>query len=66
MYYTGFSYGDAYRLPVWQRIWFISRINDEIKKANGQSRAASQNTPDARGMQGRARNMVPANQRRFT
>ena len=32
MYYQGFSYQDAYRLPVWQRIWFIERINKEIEK----------------------------------
>ena len=66
MYYTGFSYRDAYILPVWKRIWFINRINEEIKRANGESRAATSNTPDSRALQGRARNMVPSNQRRFT
>ncbi len=66
MYYCGFSYHDAYHLPIYQRVWFIERINTEIKRANGQSRAATQNTPDNRAMQGRARNMVPSNQRRFT
>ncbi len=66
MYYCGFGYRDAYLLPVYQRVWFITRINDEIKKANGQSRGASTNTPDARALQGRGRNMVPSNQRRFT
>ena len=32
MYYQGFSYRDAYSLPVWQRVWFIERINKELVK----------------------------------
>jgi hypothetical protein len=64
MYYQGFSYRDAYMLPVWQRIWFIERINKEIKASQGQSRAAQ--SPDQRALQGRHRTTTPANQRRFT
>jgi hypothetical protein len=70
MYYVGFNYTEAYNLPVWQRIWFIERTNEEFKKAqeaqSDSSRAAHANTPDHRAMQGRARQQVPANLRRFT
>ena len=64
MYYSGFSYRDAYTLPVWQRNWFIKRINDEISKSQGQSR---QHEPaDVRQWQGKHRAFPPSNQRRFT
>ena len=70
MYYVGFTYTEAYGLPVWQRIWFIERTNEEFKRANeaqsDASRAAHANTPDARQMRGMARDRVPANLRRFT
>ena len=70
MYYMGFTYLEAYNIPVWQRMWFLDRINKEIKKANdaqsGASRAAHQNSPDARAMMGRARAQVPSKLRRFT
>ena len=73
MYYMGFTYIECYNIPVWQRIWFITRLNEEIAKANkanggdgASTRAAHHNTPDARELMGRHRNMVPANLRRFT
>ena len=70
MYYMGFTYQEAYNIPLWQRIWFLERINKEIKKANeknnGSSRAAHANSPDARALMGRARSQVPAKLRRFT
>ena len=70
MYYMGFAYTEAYLLPVWQRIWFIKRINQEIQKSNEKgastSRAAHQNTPNARSMQGFSRDQVPAKLRRFS
>jgi hypothetical protein len=70
MYYMGFSYVECYNIPIWQRIWFIERINKEIKQANeaqsGASRAAHANTPDARAMMGRSRAQVPSKLRRFT
>ena len=66
----GFSYRESYTLPIWQRIWFIERINEEFKRAaeanSNVSRAAHHNTPDQRMMAGRSRANVPANQRRFT
>lgn len=68
MYYVGFTYVEAYNVPIWTRHWFIRRLNDEIKRSNGNqsTRAAHQNTPDARAMMGRYRSQVPANLRRFT
>ena len=66
MYYMGFTYREAYEIPVWQRIWFIKRLNKEIKQSDGQSRAAHANTPDSRAMMNRARSQVPSNLRRFT
>ena len=70
MYYMGFTYNEAYALPIWQRKWFIERIKKEIKASNetgnGQSRAAQHNTPNARSLQGRMRNQVPAKLRRFS
>lgn len=72
MYYMGFTYVEAYNIPVWQRIWFIKRLNKEIKASRSENgdyqatRAAHQNTPEAREMMGRHRNQVPANLRRFT
>lgn len=72
MYYMGFGYRECYLLPVWQRIWFIKRINDEIKRTaeandgNASSRAAHHNDPSVRAMQGRSRAQVPAKLRRFT
>jgi hypothetical protein len=65
MYYSGFSYTECYNLPIWQRIWFIQRINNEIKKAND-SRAAHHNDPQTRTLQNKMRNQVPAKLRRFT
>lgn len=66
MYYMGFSYEEAYNLPLWQREWFINRINREIKASQGQSQAAHSNTPDTRALMGRARAQVPSKLRRFT
>ncbi len=67
MYYMGFTYDEAYNIPVWQRIWFLKRLNKEIKRANeankgngAATRAAHQNTPESRELMGRHRNMVPA------
>ena len=73
MYYMGFTYKECYDLPIWQRSWFLDRLNREIQKTNennnGQgasSRAAHQNDPSTRAMQGRHRSQVPARLRRFT
>ena len=73
MYYMGFGYWEAYALPIWQREWFLERINKEITRtsdANGgdgaTTRAAHHNDPSIRAMQGRNRAQVPAKLRRFT
>jgi len=69
MYYMGFTYNECYSIPIWQRIWFIKRINKELKASNQNdqgSRAAHHNSPDARAMMGRARAQVPSKLRRFS
>lgn len=66
MYYMGFSYSEAMSLPVWQRVWFVDRMMEEIKSANGQSRAAHTNTADSRELTGKTRSHAPAKLRRFT
>jgi hypothetical protein len=70
MYYMGFTYTEAYTLPIWQRIWFIERISKEIKSASeagsGASRAAHTNSPGDRAMMGRHNPHAPARLRRFT
>ena len=63
----GFSYVEGYNVAIWQRYWFIKRIQQELKKSDGQnSRAAHANNPEARAMMSRARAQVPAKLRRFT
>jgi len=66
MYYMGFSYSEGYSIPIWQRIWFIERINKEIKESQGQNRSVESNTADNRSLMGRSRGEVPAKLRRFT
>ena len=53
-------------MPIWQRVWFIRRINEEIKKSQGQSHAAHHNDPQQRAMMNRQRANVPSKLRRFT
>ena len=70
MYYGGFTYTEAYRLPVYQRYWFIDRLNKEIKKASDGdapqgSRASHDNDPQMRAMLGR-RPDAPPRMRRFS
>jgi len=73
MYYMGFTYVEAYNVPVWQRIWFLKRLNKEIKRSNdanngngAATRAAHHNDAESRELMGRHRSQVPANLRRFT
>jgi hypothetical protein len=47
VYHLGFSYQDAYKLPVWQRVWFINRLNHEFKQAkenNSSGRSTARGT----------------------
>ena len=70
MYYMGFSYWECYNMPIQYRAWFLRRVSEEIKKANdkngGNTRAAHDNSAEARSMMGRARQQVPSRLRRFT
>jgi len=68
MYYGGFTYRGAYTLPVWQRLWFIKRIQKEIKDSGkeGEQQSRGYQHPEARAMMGRARSQVPSRLRRFT
>jgi hypothetical protein len=76
MYYGGFTYSEAYKLPVVYKRWYIERIVKELNKGSGtddstdgasgaSSRALHQNSPDVRAMQGRQRAQSPSRLRRF-
>jgi len=70
MYYGGFLYKETYNLPVSYKRWFIDRIVKELNRTSDegatQSRALHQNPPDARALQGKAREQMPSRLRRFT
>ena len=66
MYYIGFSYRECMSMPIYKRRWFIKRVQEEIKKSQGQNKSAQANAPDTRAMMGRARSQVPAKLRRFS
>jgi hypothetical protein len=70
MYYMGFTYAEAFNLPVAYKKWFIERVGKELSKTseegNTQSKALHANTPDVRATQGRQRTHVPSRLRRFT
>ena len=66
MYYMGFTYTEVQNLPVWQRKWFIDRLVQEMKEANGRSRGAHHNTAQDRALSGYQRGETPAKLRRFT
>jgi len=62
----GFSWIECYNIPIWQRMWFIHRLNKEIKDSQNGGRSAHHNTGEARELMGRQRGNVPAKLRRFT
>ena len=70
MYYMGFTYSEAYRIPIWQRRWFVDRIRKEFRRGEEDnvnvSRAAHDNSVEARELMGRQRGESPARLRRFT
>jgi len=70
MYYMGFSYVEAFNMPIWKRVWFIERVNKELRAANdaksGASRANHDNSSEARALQGMTRTETPSRLRRFT
>lgn len=57
-------------MPVAYKRWFIQRINRELSQTgesgSAASRAAHQNSPDVRSLQGKSRANVPSRLRRFT
>lgn len=68
MYYGGCLYEEIMRMPVAYKRWFIQRINKEFSqsKESTPTRAAHQNSPDVRSLQGMARPQAPSRLRRFT
>lgn len=70
MYYCGFTYREAYNIPVSYKHWFIKRLNKELSRGSddggGQSRALHNNTPEVRALTGMARTESPSRLRRFT
>ena len=67
----GFTYEETYNLPIWQRTWFLKRLQREIKQSSdgdsqAPTRAAHQNDPMTRQLMGRHRGQAPARLRRFT
>ena len=70
MYYMGFTYHDAYILPIWKRHWFIERTIKEIKggedgENSTPSKGAHANSPEQRAFMG-LRPDAPARLRRFS
>ena len=66
MYYIGFTYNDAYTLPIWKRQWFIERLIKEFKQSSdAPTKAAHHNSPEERAFRG-LRPDAPPRLRRFT
>jgi hypothetical protein len=70
-YYGGFSYVEAYNLPVVYKRWWIDRISKEIERANkGEappgSRASHHDNPEVNALMNKTRSSGPARTRRFT
>ena len=73
MYYGGFTFTEAYNIPVAYKRWFVERIGKEMKGSSdkdgnntGNSRAPHHNPPDVAEMMGKSRSQVPSRLRRFT
>lgn len=75
MYYGGWTYWDAYYLPVNARRWMLDRIVKEMKGGGDdggpdapltQSRAPHHNTGDVRSLQDRTRINPPPRLMRFS
>ena len=69
MYYCGFSYSDAYNLPIPQRVWFINRLTKEMSGDGdeGSERADKRhvNDPSLRAMLGSSHPQAPHNLKRM-
>ena len=70
MYYGGFTYKEAYNLPVVYKRWWIERIVKELNKGadsnQNTSRALHHNDPETRELMGMQRSEMPSRMRRFT
>ncbi len=72
MYYGGFTYTEAYNLPVRYKLWFVNRIAKELKRSQeGEApqgdRTPSSNTPETAALLGRVKSAnTAARNRRFT
>ena len=65
MYYLGFTYKDAFNLPVWKRKWFLDRVVREITKTKVTKESA--NDPINRAFSQSARqDHAPSRLRRFS
>ncbi len=64
MYYLGFTYQDAFNLPVWKRSWFLTRLMQEIDKTGTTKESA--NDPMLSAMAGKTRQTAPSRLRRFS
>ena len=69
-YYSGFTYVEAYNLPVAYKRWWIDRISKEIARANqGEappgSRASHHDNSEVNALLGKSRSTAPARNRRF-
>ena len=65
----GFTYHEAYRLPLWQRNWFVERLKKELKRGsedNPQPSRADTADPESRAMMGMHNPHAPSRLRRFT
>ena len=71
MYYCGFTYTEAYNIPVVYKRWWIERVNREITKGNSGeapqgSRAQHHNAGDVPAILGKHRTAAPSRMQRFT
>lgn len=70
MYYGGFTYKEAYNIPVSYKRWFIERISRELSRSKddgaNHSRALHDNPAELRALSGNARTESPSRLRRFS
>ena len=58
MYYCGFTYSEAYRLPRSERSWFINRVVREMNNTQSQESENSQQVPMFSNMSPEMRTMI--------
>ena len=65
MYYVGFDYFGVYNLPVAERLWFVRRLQSEMKKGSKDKKEQSMDTPLRDTIARAAPGRLPAKARRF-